>query len=319
MKEIMQMYIEVCEGFGNMEVIKIYANEKFASCTPAVACIGYFDGIHVGHQKLIDTVKTYANTHDCVPSCICFDCDPWILLHKESNPAQLTPLHKRLELFEKFGIKRCYLLHFDKDMMQMPALAFIENILEKCNLKALICGSDFRFAHKGEGNIETLKKAQFESIVVDPIMYDKDKISSSIIEKHIYDGNIALANTQLGYIYNVDGIVVDGNKIGSKIGFPTANIKIDHAYVIPKKGVYKGKIKIDSNMYRAMINIGHNPTLNEVANISIEAHIVSFNKDIYGKHVDVYFEEYLREERKFESAEALIEQLHKDLNKIRKG
>lgn len=317
MKEKKRTHLKVLEVYGSMEIIKILANKTIPSCSDAIACIGYFDGIHLGHQKLIRKVIELAKEKNCIPSCICFDNDPWIVMNKTNDVSQITPLSKRIDLLSKFGIKRIYLLHFDKDMMQMRANTFLYNVLNKLSLKALVCGNDFRFSYKGEGGIEILKKGNFELYIMDHVLYNQEKISSSSIEKLIKEGHIELANEQLGYSYSIDGIVIHGNKIGKTIGFPTANIQISENYIIPKKGVYSGKVKLFDTYYKAMINIGYNPTFNQVDHLSIEAHIIDFEREIYNTPICIYFSKFLREERKFASKEELIKQLNKDILIVR--
>lgn len=317
MNVLIEMYIRVLEGYGNMECIKVYVNEKLPVLAPSVACIGYFDGLHIGHQKLIDDVLKHANELDIIPACICFDNDPWVVMHKSEDTSQLTPLSKRLSLLEERGIKRCFLLHFDEEMCKLSSASFIK-MLEDMHIKTLICGNDFRFAHKGEGNVETLKTGNFEVLIHDHILYHGHKISSSVIENNIKTGNIEDANKQLGYPYCIEGSVIHGNKVGnSKLGFPTANIKLNEEYVLPKQGVYAGLVKIRNQFYLSMINIGYNPTMNLLDKISIEAHILDFEEQIYDEEISVYFYAYLRDEMKFETTEALIEQLHKDLDMVR--
>lgn len=311
------MYSVVSGGFGSMEVITINAKQPINIKETHVACIGYFDGIHKGHMALINETIKLAS-HKYIPTVICFDNDPHVLMHKISDPRYITPYHERLRRLEACGIKRCFLLHFDEDMMCMSKNEFIEKILNKLNLHTIICGEDFRFAYRGEGNIETLRNQTFQLNVVSEKKYHNTKISSSTIEKLIEEGNMKECYEQLGRYYSIKGIVIHGAHVGStKLGFPTANLQMDEDYLIPKKGVYAGSVKIDNETYKAMINVGNNPTMNYQMNTSIEAHIIDFDRDIYGQNITFYFHDYMREEKKFNSLEELIEQLKYDIQFVR--
>ncbi|NBK97290.1 MAG: bifunctional riboflavin kinase/FAD synthetase [Erysipelotrichia bacterium] len=307
----------MCERSLLMEIIRIKANEDVIVSEESIACIGYFDGLHKGHLALIDQVKALANDK-CIKAVICFDNDPFVLLHKVSEPRYITPFHERMRKLKDLGIQRCYLLHFDQMMLHMDKEAFIDKILVKLKLKALICGEDFHFAYQGKGDIETLKNSEIAVVVVKEKRYHNEKISSSTLEKLIEQGRMEECYAQLSRPYSIYGEVVHGAHVGStKLGFPTANLAMEENYIIPKKGVYAGYVEIENKQYPAMINVGHNPTMNYQENTSIEAHILDFNENIYGKKIRFYFLSYLREEKKFSSLEALIEQLHKDVEQVR--
>lgn len=300
-----------------MEVITINTKQPICLKETHVACIGYFDGIHKGHMALIEeTIRLSNNKY--LPAVICFDNDPHVIMHKIHNPRYITPFQERLRIFEKNGIKRCFLLHFDEDMMCMSKHDFIEQILNKLNLHTIICGEDFHFAHHGEGNIESLKNQKFQLTVVSEKKYHSTKISSSMIEKLIEDGKMKECYEQLGRYYSIKGKVIHGAHVGStKLGFPTANLQMNENYLIPKKGVYAGSVRIANETYKAMINVGNNPTMNYQMNTSIEAHIIDFDRDIYDENITFYFHDYMREEKKFNSLEELIEQLKYDIQFVR--
>lgn len=311
------MCLVVLGGFGSMEVIIVNAKKPISIEGKHVACIGYFDGIHKGHMALIkETVKLADNMY--IPAVICFDNDPHVIMHKISEPRYITPHHERLRILESCGIKRCFLLHFDEDMMCMSKNDFIDKILNNLNLHTIICGEDFRFAYRGEGNIETLKNQKFQLNVISEKKYQNTKISSSTIERLIEDGNMNECYEQLGRFYCIKGTVIHGAHVGStKLGFPTANLQMDENYLIPKKGVYAGSVRIGDETYKAMINVGNNPTMNYQMNTSIEAHIIDFDRDIYGQNITFYFHDYMREEKKFNCLEELIEQLKYDIQFVR--
>lgn len=297
-----------------MEIIKVSAYEQIDPQSPCIACIGYFDGLHKGHQTLIDQVLLLAKEKKCVPACICFDEDPWHILHQNMTLHHLTPHHKRLSMLGEKGVERCYVLHFDEEMRQLSKQEFIEQIILHLNLDTLVCGQDFHFGYQGKGNVKDLMNRDFHFNCIDLSMDGKQKISSSTIEQHIINGRIERANELLGYDYTIEGTVIQGKQLGAKaLGFPTANLGVQEAYVIPRKGVYVGTVTVLHKTYKAMINIGHNPTMNFSRDVSIEAYLLDFNGDIYDEKVTFSFVSLIRSEQKFASTEALISQLQKDV------
>lgn len=281
-----------------------------------IACIGYFDGLHKGHQLLFDTVFSLVESNT-KSACICFDKDPYTLFHKDYNGVYLTPDKHRLQELEQLGFDVCFLLTFDTNMASLSIAKFNE-LLIKLNIKQLVCGDDFHYAYKGEGNIHTLKESGIIIHRVPLLKIDDVKVSSSIIEQQILNGDIEKANVGLGYVYEIRGTVIHGANVGEKkLGFPTANLFLKENYIIPKKGVYGGSVQIDNDVFFAMINVGNNPTMNYKEEISVEAHLLDFNKDIYGQEITVLFESFIRDEQKFESIEALVQQLELDVSYVR--
>lgn len=319
MKERKIIVIKVLGAFGKMKIVKIIVGESWDEMPTSVCCIGYFDGLHLGHQKLFDEGKKIAKARNEKLACICFDNDPWIVLHKSKDVSQLTPYRLRMKKLEELGVEICYLLHFNKEMMKLSVDDFLHSILEKLKISTLLCGKDFHYAHHGTGDVEYLKNGSFDLEVVSNVLYEQEKISSSKIEKLLKNGEIQSANLQLGYIYTLSGNVIHGKGVGkTKLGFPTANLLLDDDYVIPKRGVYAGIVYIQKEAHWAMINVGHNPTMNHKEEISIEAHILAFERDIYGEKISISFIKMLREEQRFESINALIQQLKKDIQTLQK-
>ena len=298
-----------------MEIIEIFASDKVEISVPSVACIGFFDGVHKGHQKLIEITKKEAKRKGMLSACITFHDDPWRILFPNRKITNINPPQERLKKIEAYGIEQCYVLHFDKMMAELTKEAFV-SLLVSLNIQMVVSGEDFKFAKKNEGDIFYLNK-YIPTIVCDTIMIQQQKIASSTIEKAILDGDMKFVNTCLGEDYKLEGVVVKGNQIGRHLGFPTANLKTNEDYVIPKTGVYSGRVNYKGNTYKAMINVGYNPTLNYQKRVSIEAYILDFSQDIYEQHITMYFHEYLRDELKFNSKEELIEQLNKDVEMVR--
>ncbi len=295
-----------------MIVKTIDANFNEVLETNCVACIGYFDGLHKGHQLLFEQVFKLAD-NTMKKACICFDQDPHALFYKERKFCYITPNQDRLNKLNALGFDVCYLLRFNETMANLSVTQF-NTLLERMNIKHLVCGMDFHYASKGVGNINTLMQSNISIHVLDLLEINNKKISSSGIEQNLIEGNIREANEALGYKYSIQGVVVHGSNVGNnKLGFPTANIEVLEAYIIPKQGVYKGYVGIQGIAYLTMINIGHNPTMNYKNELSIEAHIIDFDAVIYGETVEVTFEHFIREEKTFRTIDDLIYQLQQDV------
>ncbi len=282
-----------------------------------VACIGYFDGLHLGHQQLFKETKKMSQQLRLQSACICFDEDPHTLLYPTKTFSYLTPMKQRLKRLNQYGFDVCFLLRFNQQMSNLTIDEF-HRLLSKLHVKHIVCGQDFRYGKNASGNIDTFQHSDFIVHSQDLLLDHDKKISSSMIEQHLLAANIEQANQELGYAYTISGTVIHGAKLGSsQLGFPTANLECEEAYIIPKIGVYEGVVEHAGMRYSAMINIGHNPTMNYTSTLSIEAHILDFDKEIYGEHINISFISYLRDEKKFTSIQELIVQLQNDIKKIR--
>ncbi|MGB4613501.1 MAG: bifunctional riboflavin kinase/FAD synthetase [Erysipelotrichaceae bacterium] len=302
-----------------MRIIQIELGRPIRIDKPLCACIGYFDGIHLGHQALINKTLELSKIHNCDAALITFDPDPRVTVTGIKNIKHLTTMKQRINLAVKYGIRNIIILKFSKEMANLDYEVFEDEILVKCNLIALVCGFDFRYGKNGEGNSLTLKASgKFEVEIIDSVNENNEKISTTRILSELQKGKIEKANKLLGYYYEIQGRIIEGRGKGKTIGFPTANIEPEDEYYLPKQGVYSAYIRLDNIWYKAMVNIGHNPTFNEVDEISLEAHILDFNKDIYGKNISLQFVNYLRDEIKFNSVENLKLQLDQDLMTVRK-
>lgn len=300
-----------------MNIYKLSMKNKCECQKRIAACIGYFDGLHKGHRGLVDETIAMAERLGCESGLITFDPDPWVTVKGIREIKHISTMQQRQKLAEKMGIKNFFILDFTLEMASLSPDEFMEFIMEQIDLLGLVCGFDFHYGSKGKGNTEHLKlfsHQRFEFKQVSSINDQNEKISSSRISKCIESGKINEANRLLGYPYTVFGTVIHGNAKGSsRLGFPTANCDIDSEFILPSKGVYIGKVRVCGIERPAMINIGYNPTFNKRHMISIEAHILDFKENIYGKFIEVEFYEYIREEKQFSSIEALIEQLNKDV------
>lgn len=277
------------------------------------ACIGYFDGIHKGHRQLISTVVKRARLQGGIPALITFDPDPWAVIKGMRDIPHLSSMDQRKQIAQDLGIELWIILDFTGEMAALSVLEFHEQILKPLHLKTLVCGYDFHYAHLGSGSVATLQaQSDFEVVVIDEISLDKEKISSSRIERLVQQGNMEKVQELLLRPYQMDGCVVHGMKNGRKIGFPTANLHTEACYVLPKEGVYVGEVFVRDQWHPAMINIGKNPTYGDFDDVRIEAHLFDFNEDIYGEKVTFCFLHYLRGDVKFTGVDQLAEQLQKD-------
>lgn len=284
------------------------------SITPISACIGYFDGFHLGHQALFNKTLAKAKALNQLSAIISFSPDPLTILNPKAKIQHLTSLDDRKILAEKYGFDVWITIEFNQEMARLAPEKFIE-LLKYVNIQNLVCGFDFSFGDQGKGKTDDLLLAMDESFkveVVEAVEYNSQKISTSFIKQSLSDGHVELVEHLLGRTYGLKGIVVKGRQIGRTIGYPTANIVINSEYLIPKLGVYSGFVEIDGLQYSSMIGLGYNPTVTNDHVISVEAHIFDYDRDIYGLEVTFLFKHYLRGEIKFDSLDDLMKQLEKD-------
>lgn len=298
-----------------MQIIHQSDNKK---CSPCVATVGFFDGVHAGHRFLIDELKTMAKNQSLQSVVITFAAHPRKVLNSEFQPELLNTLEEKLDQLETTGIDVCIVLEFSREMAKLSAYEFLKLVLEQYNVKTLLVGHDHRFGHnRADGFPEYKKYGESLGIeVIQTLCYSNEfapQISSSEIRLALRKGDIALANKLLTYIYFIRGKVISGFKVGRKIGFPTANIKPeDPDKLIPGIGVYAVLVGWNDKTYKGMMNIGNRPTLDNGENISIEVHIIDFDQDIYNETLAIRFIRKIRDEKKFPGVNELIEQLQKD-------
>ena len=279
--------------------------------------LGNFDGVHLGHQKLMKNNLEISKKHDLEPAVLLFKENTKLRLRQEVE--YMTSLEDKIEILAAMGIKTFCLIDFDEKFMNLSPREFIDEIInKKLNASYIICGKDYRFGKKASGDIKTLAKFEerygYKTSVVDFEKEDESKdikISSNHIRDIIREGNISKANKLLGRNYKIKGKVVDGMKRGRTMNFPTANLKLAFNYVLPVDGVYLTKVNIDNNYHYALTNIGTNPTF-ENNERKVETYILDFDKNIYGKDIAIEFIEFFRYDIKFDSKEDLIEQMNKD-------
>ena len=300
--------------------MKLYSNLKSFKATNPVVTIGTFDGVHLGHQKVITRLKEIAKKHNGESVIFTFYPHPRLVTSaRETNLRLLTTLKEKSALFEKFGIDHLIVYPFNKDFSELTYTEFVKQILvEKINTHCLVVGYDHKFGKNREGGFEYLKKCaekySFEIEKLDALLVDEENVSSTKIREALQSGDIKKANHYFGYEFSLLGTVVSGKQMGRKLGFPTANIETsDKHKIIPSYGVYAVKVTLNNKDYNGMLNIGTRPTFNKNAdNRSIEVNIFDFSDNIYEQEVTLVFIDKIRDEQKFSGVEILIEQLKKD-------
>ena len=296
-----------------------------------IATIGFFDGVHLGHCHLINMLKKVARERSVQSCVITFDRHPRQVVQPEWCPDMLTTLDEKTQLLKATGIDRCEVLHFDREMASQSARDFMLHTLkELLGVSILVTGYDNRFGHNRSEGFEDYvrygKEIGIEVIQGEELTVGSHNVSSSSIRRMLKEGNIEDATRCLGHEYQLTGTVVAGEHIGRTIGFPTANIRPnDSSKLIPANGVYAVDVWSESEedysksevitRRRAMLNIGTRPTFDGKAT-TIEVHIPDFKGNLYGKTLTISFISKIREERRFDSPEALVEQLNKDLDII---
>jgi len=301
-------------------LVKVHTDiDSFKAHKPVVT-IGTFDGFHQGHQKVIDRLIDFAKSHEGESVVFTFYPHPRLVIAPdETNLRLLTTLEEKKELFARSGIDHLIIFPFTKEFSQLSYSEFVEKILvEKMHTHCLVVGYDHRFGKNREGGFEYLQncaeKFGFEIEKLDVLLVDEAHVSSTRVRQALEEGDVALANKFLGYRYILHGNVVEGQRVGRKLGFPTANIEASDPYkLIPGYGVYAVEVLLSGKKYGGMLNIGSRPTFNKNAdNRSIEVHIFNFSGNIYNKEITLIFAGKIRNEQKFSGVEALTEQLKKD-------
>lgn len=291
---------------------------KFSSKT--VVTIGNFDGLHIGHRKLIETTLKVAEQKNALPVVFTFQNHPLEFLYDKKIEYITSPV-KKLELLEQMGINDVVSIPFNNDIKNMSTEQFSKEVLiDTLNSSDVIMGFDSRLGSGREGKVEYLyetgKDMGFDVHIVPPVLVEGMRVSSSFIRELIRNGEVKRTASYLGREHEIEGTVIHGKKIGRELGFPTANLELTYPVLLPKKGVYYCKILIDSIEYDAAASVGNNPTVKDKG-FSVEAHVLGVDMDMYGKTVTLIFKERLRDEMKFNSLQELKFQMDKDVLRIK--
>ncbi len=299
-----------------MRIVRRLNHLSFLESSPRVVTIGNFDGVHLGHQVILKQLRKKADKNACEAVAILFEPQPQEFFNSDRAPARLTSLREKLLLIEQQGIDIAVCLHFDKKLASLSAKQFVLKLLrDGLSTKHVIVGDDFRFGKGREGGFEDLqrmgKENGFEVDRTETCELEGRRISSSWVRQLLDEGNFAQVKKLLDRPYRISGRVRHGNKRGHQLGFPTLNLAVNRLKPA-LKGVFVSTVIMDNARLPSVSNIGTRPVF-DGENILLESHIFDFDQDIYGKHLSVEFHRKIRSEQKFDSSEALIEQIALDV------
>jgi riboflavin kinase / FMN adenylyltransferase len=293
--------------------MQIYRHLPSQKCEPLALAIGNFDGMHLGHQALLQANINAASRASIMPAVMTFEPHPREFFTPQNAPARLCNLREKLEFFETAGIQKVFVCAFNKRFAALSAQDFLTTLRKQLNANTVLVGEDFKFGAKRAGGIADFKSQGFDLISMPRVDFNSERVSSTRVRDALFSGNLALAAQLLGRNYSISGKVVHGAKRGRELGFPTANVHIKHERPA-LTGVYAVKLSAGRLQgLNAVANLGVRPTISGVPKLLLEVHVLDFNENLYGKHVHVEFLHKIREEQKFESLEALKAQIAADI------
>ena len=282
----------------------------------SIVTVGVFDGLHIGHQAVIQQVLTQAKKLNLASFVLTFDPPPLAFLAPERCPPALTTLPKKIEILEHLGVDAAVFARFDAYLQQMSPHTFVQQVLlQRLRARQVIVGYDWQFGKGRSGNAEALKELgdryQFDVMIVGPVQLHAKPVHSTGVREAIADGNLDLASELLGRRYSIMGEVVKGEGRGRQIGFPTANIDASNQ-MLPPSGVYAVQVKLGGCGFAGVLNMGTRPTF-DGEKFQIETHLFDFEKMIYGEEIEISFVKKIRAERKFPNPEVLVNQIKQDV------
>ena len=276
--------------------------------TPCVLTIGNYDGIHLGHQKLINELLINSKDSQMESAIMIFEPHPREFFTPKDAPTRITSLREKIEYFQFKKIDRVYIVKFNMKFAHMSGDQFLLKLKNQISAKSILVGEDFRFGKNRECGISDLLESDIKIIILKEIKNNKKRVSSTHVRDALSSGDLDLANDLLGRYYSISGKVIHGDQRGRVMGFPTANIHMFHNRP-PIKGVFAVKL----NEKFGVANLGTRPTVSGISKLHLEVHVLNFCKDLYGQHVHITFLKKIRDEVKFESIKALKEQIKKDI------
>ena len=279
--------------------------------------IGVFDGVHKGHLALVNKMLSEGNTRGLSGGVVTFYPHPVAVIRPDIEFTYLTSLQNRIELLQTVGVEFVSVLEFDEQLQRVSAKNFCEMLVEEAQMELLVVGEDFKLGRNGEGDIKILEniglELGFEVISVPLVQESTSKVSSTRIREALNSGSMEEVGSLMGHRYQLDGTVVLGDQRGRTIGFPTLNVDIEKDRLIPPNGVYITETFIKNEKYASVTNIGSRPTFTIDSKNHLETHLLDFNEDVYGEHATVEFISRLRNERKFNSGDELVQQIKNDV------
>lgn len=304
----------------------IFIDSPFALALPSevAGTIGFFDGVHEGHRFLIAQLKRVAGEKGLLSAVVTFPVHPRRVLDRRFCPELLNSFEEKLAHLSATGIDYCYVLNFTEALSNRTAREFIhQELRQKLNVKCLLTGYDHRFGKNREEGFPAYKRygeeVGMDIVEAAPMFHENINVSSTRIRKLLSGGEIEQANRLLSYPYMLKGVVVEGNRIGRTIGFPTANIlPSDREKIIPGTGIYAVDVEFGKALYKGMLYIGRRPTVDKDEELRIEVHLLDFSGDLYGKTLEIRFLRFLRKDMKFDSIDVLRQQLETDKERVLK-
>ena len=304
-----------------MKIIRA-ANELGNGQRKVCVAIGVFDGVHLGHQQIIRQTVADARGHDAIALVVTFDKHPNAIVAPDKTPPQIFSRSQKLRAIESLGADALLEIPFDKTFSEKSGEVFIRELARELGKIHSVCvGADFVFGHKRSGNVELLKKLGAELIFpvhgLAAVALDGQVVSSTRIREAIRAGNFDAASQMLGRPYAICGRIVEGDRLGRQLGFPTANLDVTNL-ILPPNGVYAASTKLKEQFYRVALNIGTRPTVAAAqSQLRVEAHLPDFSGDLYGAELELELGMKLRDERKFSSLAELREQIGRDVAAVR--
>ncbi|WP_203362349.1 bifunctional riboflavin kinase/FAD synthetase [Bacillus sp. REN10] len=285
---------------------------------PLVMALGFFDGVHKGHQQVIQTAVNKARELGIKSAVMTFDPHPSVVLgRKHKQVKHITPLQEKKQVIDSLGADYLFVVRFTSDFAALEPQQFIDQYIIGLHVLHVVAGFDYTYGKLGKGTMETIhfhSRGQFDFTTVDKLEYEAEKVSSTRIRALLENGQMDIVHQLIGRPYEVRGTVIHGDKRGRKIGFPTANIEVSADFIVPKTGVYAVKIRVKDHWYNGVCNIGYRPTFKnpDAPSLSIEVHIFDFEHSIYGEEVAIQWFIHIRGEQKFNGIEELVRQIERD-------
>lgn len=309
-----------------MEVIRLNYPEDYKRnhLKPSSLAVGFFDGVHWGHQQVIQAAIDYAKENNLESAVMTFDPHPLAVLKNEPlSNFLLTSLEEKKAIFEKMGIRYLFVVSFTKELAKLTPQEFVDKFFIDLSIHHVAAGFDYSFGHKGAGKIHDMDqyaRGKLSYTVIDKVTFENEKVSSTRIRELLDQGQPNQANELLGRSYTLTGHVVKGYQRGREIGYPTANLEIDESRAIPKVGIYAVTAIVQGQNYDGMASIGYNPTFEEKHEQPIiEVHLFNFESDIYGESMQVSFCSYIRDELAFDGVDELTQELKEDERKAKEA
>jgi riboflavin kinase / FMN adenylyltransferase len=284
---------------------------------PKVLALGFFDGVHLGHQEVINTAVDIAKKRNVSSAVMTFHPHPSaVLSNGKKQVSYLTPLKEKLNRIASLGVDKCYIINFNQDFAKLTPQQFVDQYIISLKIVHVVAGFDFSYGSLGSGTMETLpfhSRKTFDQTEIGKVVKGEEKISSTLIRQLISEGAVENVREYLGRNYVVQGTVIEGEQRGRKIGFPTANVKLAENYICPAQGVYSVRMFVRDKWYNGVCNIGVKPTFHASFEETVEVHLLHFNEDVYGEVVQIEWLSKIRDEKKFSSINDLIKQIQQDI------